>query len=62
MPFRYLGKLRHPNMGYPWREQRINLYMIDSHVEIVDHYGETIGNIELDENRDCHLIRRIADT
>ena len=49
-------------MGYPWREQRINLYMIDSHVEIVDHYGETIGNIELDENRDCHLIRRIADT
>jgi len=59
---RYLGKLRHLNVGYPWRGQRINLYIIDSHVEVVDHYGEIIGHIELDENRDYHPIRRIADT
>jgi transposase InsO family protein len=55
---RYLGKLRHLNVGWPYRGQRVTLYIIDEQVEVVSCDGEIIGTITLDRNRDYHPITR----
>ncbi len=49
---RYLGKLRHLNVGWRHRGDRIRLYIIDDHVDIVKEKGVRAGEIILDPDRD----------
>ncbi len=49
---RYLGKLRHLNVGWRHRGDRIRLYIIDDHVDIVTEEGVRVGEIILDPDRD----------
>lgn len=49
---RYLGRLRHLNVGWRYRGQRIRLYIVDDHVDFVSEDGEFIGGITLDPARD----------
>jgi len=54
---RYLGKLRHLNVGWGYRGQPIRLYVVDDHVDTED--GELVGEITLNPNRDYQpLIRK----
>jgi hypothetical protein len=56
---RYLGKLRHLNVGWGYRGQPIRLYVVDDHVDIVTEDGELVGEITLNPNRDYQpLIRK----
>jgi len=55
---RYLGKLRHLNVGWSYRGHRIFLCVVDSNVEIVSEQGELIGEIVLDAEKDYHPINR----
>ncbi|MFI4972731.1 MAG: IS481 family transposase [Hyphomicrobiales bacterium] len=55
---RYLGKLRHLNVGWRYRGQSIHLYIVDEHVDIVTPDGELVGEITLDPERDYHPIKR----
>lgn len=55
---RYVGKLRHLNVGWPYRGQRVYLYIIDEKVDVVSVDGEIIGTITLDPERDYHPIQR----
>ena len=55
---RYLGQLRHLNVGWRYRGERVYLYIIDEEVEIVSQDGELIGNITLQADRDYHPITR----
>lgn len=55
---RYLGKLRHLNVGWSYRGQRVYLYIIDDEVELVSVDGEIIGQVTLDPERGYHPIRR----
>jgi transposase InsO family protein len=55
---RYLGKLRHLNVGWSYRGQPIRLYVVDEHVDIVTDDGELVGEIVLDPDKDYHPIDR----
>jgi len=49
---RYLGKLRHLNIGWSYRGQSIRLYIIDDVVTFATEDGEFIGETRIDPNRD----------
>ena len=55
---RYLGKLRHLNVGWGYRGQRIRLYIVDDHVDVVTEDGELVGEITLNPERDYQPIKR----
>ena len=59
---RYLGKLRHLDVGWRFRGQRIRLYIVDDHVDVVTEDGELVGEITLDPERDYHPINRAPST
>ncbi len=49
---RYLGKLRHLNVGWSYRGQSIRLYILDDVVTFATEDGEFIGETKIDPNRD----------
>jgi transposase InsO family protein len=49
---RYLGKLRHLNVGWSYRGQVVHLYVLDDVVTFATEDGEFIGETRLDPNRD----------
>jgi transposase InsO family protein len=49
---RYLGKLRHLNVGWSYRGQMVHLYVLDDVVTFATEDGEFIGETRLDPNRD----------
>jgi transposase InsO family protein len=49
---RYLGKLRHLNVGWAYRSQAIRLYVLDDVVTFATEDGEFIGETRIDPNRD----------
>ena len=49
---RYLGKLRHLNVGWAYRGCSIRLYILDDVVTFATEDGEFIGETKLDPNRD----------
>jgi transposase InsO family protein len=49
---RYLGKLRHLNVGWAYRGQPIHLYVLDDVVTFATEDGEFIGETRLNPNRD----------
>jgi transposase InsO family protein len=49
---RYLGKLRHLNVGWAYRGQSIRLYVLDDVVTFATEDGEFIGETRIDPNRD----------
>ena len=49
---RYLGKMRHLNVGWAYRGQPIHLYVLDDVVTFATEDGEFIGETRLDPNRD----------
>ena len=55
---RYLGKLRHLNVGWAFQGQPIRLYIVDDHVDIVTEDGELVGEITLNPDRDYQPIKR----
>jgi transposase InsO family protein len=55
---RYLGKLRHLNVGWAYQGQPIRLYIIDDHVDIITDDGELVGEILLNPDRDYQPIIR----
>jgi transposase InsO family protein len=55
---RYLGKMRHLNVGWAYRGQPIRLYVVDEHVDIVTEDGELVGEIVLNPDKDYHSIDR----
>jgi transposase InsO family protein len=55
---RYLGKLRHLNVGWAYRGQPIRLYVVDEHVDIVTDDGVLVGEIVLDPDKNYHAIDR----
>jgi len=59
---RYLGKLRHLNVGWKYRGERIRLYVVDEHVDIVTEDGELVGEIILNPDRDYQPITRNHST
>jgi transposase InsO family protein len=50
--YRYLGRMRHLNVGWSLRGQRIYLYALDDVVTFATEDGEFIGETRLDPNRD----------
>ena len=54
---RYLGKLRHLKVGWANQGQPIRLYIVDDHVDVVTDYGELVGEITLNPDRDYQPIR-----
>ena len=55
---RYLGKLRHLNIGWKYQGQTILLYIVDDHVDVVTPEGELVGEITLNPDRNYQPIRR----
>jgi hypothetical protein len=49
---RHLGKLRHLNVGWAYREQPIRLYILDDVVTFASDDGEFIGETRIDLNGD----------
>ena len=49
---RYLGQLRHLNVGWAYRGQAIRLYVLDDVVTFASEDGEFIGETKIDPNRD----------
>ena len=49
---RYLGTMRHLNVGWSYRGQSIRLYVLDDVVTFATDDGEFIGETRLDPNRD----------
>jgi len=49
---RYLGKLRHLNVGWAYRGRSIRLFILDDVVTFATDDGEFIGETRLDPNRD----------
>jgi transposase InsO family protein len=49
---RYLGRLRHLNVGWKYRGARIRLYVLDDVVTFATEDGEFIGETRMDPNRD----------
>ncbi len=48
---RYLGRLRHLNVGWAYRVQSIHLYIIDDVVTFATEDGEFIGETRIDLER-----------
>lgn len=59
---RYLGRLRHLNVGWRYRGERVRLYVVDDHVDIVSEDGELIGAITIDPERDYQPRARTLPT
>ena len=59
---RYLGKMRHLNVGWAFRGQPIRLYVVDEHVDIVTEDGELVGEIVLNPEKDYQPIIRNHST
>ena len=55
---RYLGKLRHLNVGWTHQGDPIRLYIVDDHVDVVTEDGELVGEITLNPDRDYQPLRR----
>ena len=55
---RYLGQLRHLNVGWKYRDERIRLYVVDDHVDIVTEDGELVGEIVLNPEKNYQPIQR----
>jgi transposase InsO family protein len=55
---RYLGKLRHLNVGWKYQGQRIRLYCVDDHVDVVTEDGELVGEITLNPEKNYQPIKR----
>jgi hypothetical protein len=49
---RYLGKMRHLNVGWKYRDQPIRLFVLDDVVTFATEDGEFIGETRIDPNRD----------
>jgi len=49
---RYLGTLRHLNVGWAYRAQVIRLYVLDDIVTFTTQDGEFIGETKIDPDRD----------
>jgi transposase InsO family protein len=49
---RYLGKLRHMNVGWKYRGQEIRLYVLDDVVTFATADGEFIGETKINPDRD----------
>jgi hypothetical protein len=49
---RYLGRLRHLNVGWKYRGARIRLYVLDDVVTFATEDGQFIGETRMDPNRD----------
>jgi transposase InsO family protein len=49
---RYLGKLRHFNVGWKYRGHSIRIYVLDDVVTFATDDGEFIGETKIDPNRD----------
>lgn len=49
---RYLGKLRHLNVGWRYRGQIVKLYVLDDLVTFATEDGEFIGETRIDPSRD----------
>lgn len=49
---RYLGRLRHLNVGWAYREQPIRLYILDDVVTFATEDGEFIGETRINPERD----------
>lgn len=49
---RYLGKMRHLNVGWSYRGQVVPLYVLDDVVTFATEDGEFIGETKIDPNRD----------
>ena len=49
---RYLGRLRHLNVGWSYRGQAIRLYILDDVVTFATDDGEFIGETRIDPERD----------
>ena len=49
---RYLGKLRHLNVGWDYRGRSIRLFILDDVVTFATEQGEFIGETKLDPTRD----------
>ena len=59
---RYLGQLRHLNVGWKYRGDRVRPYIVDDHVDIVTEAGERVGAITLNPDKDCQPMTRRAST
>lgn len=59
---RYLGKLRHLNVGWKYRGETILLYIVDDHVAVVTPDGDLVGEIILDPDHDYQPIKRPPPT
>ena len=59
---RYLGQLRHLNVGYMHRGQRVRLYIIDTEVRIVTEDGELIRMATLDATKGYQPTRKPLET
>ena len=55
---RYLGKLRHLNVGWKYQGQTILLYIVDDHVDVVTPDGELVGEITLNPEKNYQPIVR----
>jgi transposase InsO family protein len=55
---RYLGKLRHLNVGWKYQGQTILLYVVDDHVDVVTPEGELVGEITLNPEKNYQPIVR----
>ena len=49
---RYLGKLRHLNVGWRYRGQTVRLLVLDDVVTLTTEEGEFIGETTIDPTRD----------
>ena len=49
---RYLGKIRHLNVGWSYRGQAIRLFILDDVVTFATKDGDFIGETKIDPNRD----------
>ena len=55
---RYLGKLRHLNVGWTHQGDPIRLYIVDDLVDVVTEDGELVCEITLNAERDYQPITR----
>ena len=56
---RYMGQLRHLNVGWSYIGQSIRLYVVvDDHVAIVTEDGELVSEITINPDRDYQPIKR----
>ena len=55
---RYLGQLRHLNVGWKYQGQTILLYIVDDHVDVVTPQGELVGEITLNPEKNYQPIVR----